>query len=153
VEEAAAPRSSLTLSQAPTAKKCCGSSASSSMKKSPFTSESCSERLAGEGGGGTKTGGRPVTVLSPSSCVIGEGAGKDGEGVGEWKRISAAACAAAAALAGPLVEPAAERRSEAMPEVGRGEAEPRSESRRSTGFGIRRVDREDRPPVERSAME
>jgi hypothetical protein len=94
-----------------------------------------------------------VTVLSPSSCVIGEGTGEDGEGVGEQKRISAAACAAAAALAGPLVEPAAERRSDAMPEVGRGEAEPRSESRRSAGFGMRRVDHEDRPPVLRLAME
>jgi hypothetical protein len=41
------------------------------------------------------------------------------------------------------VEPAAERRSDAMPEVGRGEAEPRSESQRSAGFGMRRVDRED----------
>jgi hypothetical protein len=91
-------------------------------------------------------------VLSPLSCDIGEGTGKDGEGVGEQKRISAAACAAAAALAGPLVEPAAERRSNAMPEVGSGEAEPRSESRRSAGFGMRRVDCEDRPPVERSAM-
>jgi hypothetical protein len=94
-----------------------------------------------------------VIVLSPSSCDMGEGTGEDGEGVGERKRISAAACAAAAALAGPLVEPAAERRSDAMPEVGRGEAEPHSESRRSAGFGIRRVDREDRPPVLRSAME
>jgi hypothetical protein len=75
-------------------------------------------------------------VLSPSSCVMGEGTGEDGEGVGERKRISAAACAAAAALAGPLVEPAAERRSDAMPEVGRGEAEPCSKSRRSAGFGI-----------------
>jgi hypothetical protein len=94
-----------------------------------------------------------VTVLSPSSCVIGEGTGEDGEGVGERKRISAAACAAAAALAGPLVEPAAVRRSDARPEVGRGEAEPRSESRRSAGFGIRRADQEDWPPVLRSAME
>jgi hypothetical protein len=95
-----------------------------------------------------------VTVLSPSSCDIGEGTGEDGDGVGERKRISAAACAAAAAaLAGPLVEPAAEHRSEAMPEVGRGEAEPRSESRRSAGFGMRRVDREDQPPVLRLAME
>jgi hypothetical protein len=94
-----------------------------------------------------------VIVLSPSSCDMGEGTGEDGEGVGERKRISAAACAAAAALAGPLVEPAAERRSDAMPEVGRGEAEPRSESRRSAGLGIQRVDREDRPPVLRSAME
>jgi hypothetical protein len=152
VDEAAAPRSSLTLSRAPTAKKCCGSSASSSIKRSAFTSERHSERLVGEWGGGTKTGGRPVMVLSPSSCDIGEGMGVDGEGVGERKRISAAACAAAAALAGPLVEPAAERRSDAMPEVGRGEAEPRSESRRSAGFGMRRVDREARPPVERLAM-
>jgi hypothetical protein len=49
----------------------------------------------------------------------------------EWETeilISAAACAAAAALAGPLVEPAAVHRSEASPEVGRGEVEPRSES-------------------------
>jgi hypothetical protein len=92
-------------------------------------------------------------VLSPSSWVIGEGTGDDGEGVGDRKRISAAACAAAAALAGPLVEPAAVRRSDARPEVGRGEAEPRSESRRSAGLGIRRADREDRPPVLRSAME
>jgi hypothetical protein len=94
-----------------------------------------------------------VTVLSPSSWVMGEGTGEDGDGVGERKRISAAACAAAAALAGPLVEPAAERRSDAIPAVGRGEAEPRSESRRSAGLGIRRVNREDRPPVVRSAME
>jgi hypothetical protein len=122
------------------------------MKNSLFTSKSSSERLVGDGGGGTKTGARPVTVLSPSSWVIGEGAGQDGEGVGDRKRISAAACTAAAALAGPLVEPAAVRRSEAIPEVGRGEAEPRSESRRSAGLGIRRVDREDRPPVLRSAM-
>jgi hypothetical protein len=93
-----------------------------------------------------------VTVLSPSSCVIGDGTGEDGEGVGEQKRISAAACATAAALAGPLVEPAAERRSEAIPEVGRGEAEPQSESRRSAGLGIWRADRNDRPPGLRSAM-
>jgi hypothetical protein len=82
-------------------------------------------------------------VLSPSSCDIDEGTGKDGEGVGERNRIVAAACAAAAALAGPLVEPAAERRSDAMPEVGNGEAEPRSELRRSAGFGMRQVNRED----------
>jgi hypothetical protein len=90
-------------------------------------------------------------VLSSLSCDIGEGTGEDGEGVGEQK-MAAAACAAAADLAGPLVEPAAERRSDAMPEVGIGEAEPRSESRRSAGFGMRRVNREDRPPVVRSAM-
>jgi hypothetical protein len=83
-----------------------------------------------------------VMVLSSSSS-IGEGTGEDGEGVGERKRMAAAACAAAAALAGPLVEPAAERRSDAMPEVGIWEAEPRNESRRSAGFGMRRVDRED----------
>jgi hypothetical protein len=91
-----------------------------------------------------------VMVLSSSSS-IGEGTGEE-EGVGERKSMAAAACAAAAALSGPLVEPAAERRSDAMPEVGIGEAEPRSESRRSAGFGIRRVDREDRPPGLRSAM-
>jgi hypothetical protein len=120
------------------------------MKNSLFTSESSSEWLVGEGGGGTKTGGRPVTVLLPSSWVIGKGMGDDGEGVGDdregvgdRKRISAAACAAAAALVGPLVEPAAVRRSDARPEVGRGEAEPRSESRRSAGLGIRRADCED----------
>jgi hypothetical protein len=123
------------------------------MKNSLFTSESSSERLVGDGGGGTKTGGRPVTVLSPSSWVIGKGAGEDGEGVGDRKGISAAACAAAAAaLAGPLVEPAAVCRSEAIPEVGRGEAEPRSKSQRSAGLGIWQVDREDRPPVLRLAM-
>jgi hypothetical protein len=66
--------------------------------------------------------------------------------------MAAAACTAAAALAGPLVEPAAERRSDAMPEVGIGEAEPRNKSRRSAGFGMRRVDRKDRPPELRSAM-
>jgi hypothetical protein len=122
------------------------------MKNSLFTCESSSERLVGEGGGGTKTGGWPVTVLLPLSWVIGEGTGDDREGVGDQKRISAAACTAAATLAGPLVEPAAVRRSDARPEVGRGEAEPHSESRRSTGLGIQRADREDRPPVLRSAM-